>query len=358
MIEYRTAKGGVSATSGTLEGLVTPFNDVTTIGDVRKGGFREQIAPGAFTKTLQERDVVLLFNHNTDMPLARVSAGNLSLSQQRDGLHATAQPVETSYGKDLRALAEAGVVKGMSFGFEVVKDAWTDDEGRAASPATGTNRTVQEVRLHEVSAVTFPAYENTQFSARDAISAAREARSMKVEIPAEWDWRDKYNGLDRHNMAKSGEAMPDGSYPIKDAEDLQNAIHAVGRGNADHDAIRKHIIDRAKALGLSADIPDNWNADGSLKQENSADVAPETRDDPDGKEYTAIRKAIAALKADDPHTALQTLIACGVPDMMNPDDTSGDDDAEDGKESHERSSDDEIEYMRDLLRAAEARIQF
>lgn len=76
---------------------------------------------------------------------------------------------------------------------------------------------------------------------------------------------DKYSDDDRKEMAKSGEAMEDGSYPIRDAEDLDNAIHAVGRGGADHDAIRRHIIKRAEALGRSSEIPDNWGSDGSLQ---------------------------------------------------------------------------------------------
>lgn len=76
---------------------------------------------------------------------------------------------------------------------------------------------------------------------------------------------EKYNADDRKRMAGNGQAMPDGSYPIADEEDLGNAIRAVGRGGADHDAIRRHVIKRAKALGLSERIPDNWNADGSLK---------------------------------------------------------------------------------------------
>jgi len=81
---------------------------------------------------------------------------------------------------------------------------------------------------------------------------------------------EKYDTDDRKRMASEGTAMPDGSYPIADEEDLDNAIHAVGRGGADHDAIRKHIIKRAKALGLSERIPDNWNSDGSLgSPENS-----------------------------------------------------------------------------------------
>lgn len=77
-------------------------------------------------------------------------------------------------------------------------------------------------------------------------------------------WNAKYNTDDRKRMAKSGEAMDDGSYPVADKEDLANAIRAVGRGSGDHDAIRRHIMKRAKALGASDQIPDNWNADGSM----------------------------------------------------------------------------------------------
>jgi len=85
----------------------------------------------------------------------------------------------------------------------------------------------------------------------------------------------KYKQADRDKMAEAGQAMPDGSYPIADAEDLAKAIKAVGRGGADHDAIRKHVIARAKALKLSAEIPDTWNADGSLKDDTSKSVTVE-----------------------------------------------------------------------------------
>lgn len=177
MIEKRATALGVTAAGGTMHGLVTPFGTPTVIGDLTRDGFREQIAPGAFTKTLQERDVVALWNHDSSKPLARTSAGNLHLRQTERGLEADITPVETSYGNDLRALAEAGVVKGMSFGFEIVDDDWTDDEGRSVSRAVGTNRTIREVRLVEVSAVTFPAYPTTDFAARDAReSSAQEAR--------------------------------------------------------------------------------------------------------------------------------------------------------------------------------------
>ena len=100
---------------------------------------------------------------------------------------------------------------------------------------------------------------------------------------------DKYDADDRKRMASSGQAMDDGSYPIADAEDLDNAIHAVGRGGADHDAIRAHIIKRADALGLSSKIPDNWNADGSLKDDTTNQAKP-------GLTSEALANAAAALK--------------------------------------------------------------
>ncbi|MFB6955453.1 hypothetical protein ACFCYB_00095 [Streptomyces sp. NPDC056309] len=79
----------------------------------------------------------------------------------------------------------------------------------------------------------------------------------------------------RRKAAASGAAMADGSYPIQSKSDLRKAIKAVGRGGADHDKIRKHIIKRAAALGLEAMVPNNWNSDGSLKTTAKADADPE-----------------------------------------------------------------------------------
>lgn len=75
----------------------------------------------------------------------------------------------------------------------------------------------------------------------------------------------------RRRAARSGAAMEDGSYPIRSKAELRKAIKAVGRGGAEHDAIRKHIIKRARALGLEGMVPTNWNADGSLKNATKAE---------------------------------------------------------------------------------------
>jgi hypothetical protein len=72
----------------------------------------------------------------------------------------------------------------------------------------------------------------------------------------------------RQQAASKGQAMQGGRFPIRNRNDLQNAIHAVGRakgGDAGRAQVRRFIIKRARALGLMNMIPDSWNSDGSLK---------------------------------------------------------------------------------------------
>jgi len=61
----------------------------------------------------------------------------------------------------------------------------------------------------------------------------------------------------RQRMAQSGAAMPDGSYPIANREDLMNAIRSWGRGGARAD-VKAHIIRRAKAIGAESMLPEEW----------------------------------------------------------------------------------------------------
>lgn len=72
----------------------------------------------------------------------------------------------------------------------------------------------------------------------------------------------------RDNAEKKGQAMQGGRFPIRNKNDLSNAIRAVGRakgGEQGRRSVRRFIIKRAKALGASDMIPDSWSADGSLK---------------------------------------------------------------------------------------------
>ena len=94
-------------------------------------------------------------------------------------------------------------------------------------------------------------------------TSARKARKMATPDAATM-----------RKLQKQGKAMPPtqpGGRPrfqIANANDLDNAILAVGRVKPATDAarskVRKYIIARAKALGLSSRIPDTWNSDGDL----------------------------------------------------------------------------------------------
>lgn len=115
--------------------------------------FREKIQRGAFGKSLRARsDIKLLWNHDAGQVLASTRAKTLSLVEDERGLKVTASLPNTTLGRDTAELLRRGDVDSMSFGFSVIKDSWN---------AEGSERTLNSVRLHEVSIVAWPAYTAT-----------------------------------------------------------------------------------------------------------------------------------------------------------------------------------------------------
>lgn len=69
----------------------------------------------------------------------------------------------------------------------------------------------------------------------------------------------EFSSEERQKLAKSGNALPDGSFPIANCSDAANAIHAIGRAGAGKRArVEAHIRKRVKALGCSGSTFDNW----------------------------------------------------------------------------------------------------
>lgn len=66
-----------------------------------------------------------------------------------------------------------------------------------------------------------------------------------------------YSTASRESMAESGNAMPDGSFPIANEADLRNAIQSVGRAK-NYNAAKQHITRRAKELDMLAMLPEDW----------------------------------------------------------------------------------------------------
>lgn len=150
----------------SLRGYAAVFNRKSlTMLDFFEGPFREQIAPGAFKRSLANSDIVALWQHRDEWPLARTSAGNLTLREDDRGLHTEIELGETSWAQDAYHAIKSGIVRNMSFGFQPLK--WEDD--RSTKPFT---RTLTEVRLLEVSPVTFPAYPDTTIGARALLTTS------------------------------------------------------------------------------------------------------------------------------------------------------------------------------------------
>jgi len=128
----------------------------------------EEIAPGAFAKTLREADVRALINHDPNLILGRTRAGTLRLAEDDRGLAVSIDLPDTQAARDLVVSMRRGDISQMSFAFAPVRQRWTKEP---AGDKTLHVRLLQEVRLFDVSIVTFPAYEDTDAQVR-ALQAA------------------------------------------------------------------------------------------------------------------------------------------------------------------------------------------
>lgn len=140
-------------------------------------GFTERIAPTAFDDALDD-DIRCLWNHNSDIVLGRTAAGTASFKADKHGLHGDVIINEDDRtALDCYARNKRGDVSQASFGFDILKDSWEWlDDGSCI-------RTIEKVKLYEVSPCTFPAYEGTDIKARaaDAKRAAQDFLDKKKE---------------------------------------------------------------------------------------------------------------------------------------------------------------------------------
>lgn len=145
----------------TFSGYASVFNSPSE--DL--GGFREFIAPGAFTRSINsaangKRTIKMFLNHNQDIVLASTRAKTLNLMEDEVGLKAVARLPDNDTGRYVADALQRRDIDSMSFGFNVEPkgDSWNDDR---------SERTIHAIRLWEVSPVTgWPAYPATSASVR------------------------------------------------------------------------------------------------------------------------------------------------------------------------------------------------
>ena len=171
----------VATDDGTLKiaGYAATFNQ-----EAENLSFREQIAPGAFTRSLESADpIFLLVNHQSDqLPLASTQSGTLKLTQDKVGLRmeANLDPANPRAAELASALTRGDVNK-MSFAFSINPGGESRDGGV---------RTITDCTLYEVSVVNMPAYDSTQVGMRstqdeaEALELRKRAMALKVKIAA------------------------------------------------------------------------------------------------------------------------------------------------------------------------------
>lgn len=158
----------------TLTGYAAVFNRLSS----NLGGFVEQVAPGAFTKTVQEADIRHLLNHDANIVLGRNRSGTLRLSEDTTGLHYEVDLPKTTAARDLSESVKRGDISGSSFAFRVVGD---DGDEWGLTDAEFPLRTLRQVQLYDTSTVTYPAYPSTQEA--DVAAAVRSlARDLDRDV--------------------------------------------------------------------------------------------------------------------------------------------------------------------------------
>ncbi|MBB5041939.1 HK97 family phage prohead protease [Shinella fusca] len=178
-IERRSAGLGLEVRADndkrTLVGYAAVFERLTNIGSY----FQEKLSPGAFSDAL-DGDVRALVDHDPGRVVGRTKSGTLRLSEDGVGLRVEIDVPNTSDGNDLWELVSRGDISGMSFGFRVKKETWDE----TVSPPM---RTIEKVELHEVSAVAWPAYEDTTIGVRslEAFRAGAEDATAVEQRKAE-----------------------------------------------------------------------------------------------------------------------------------------------------------------------------
>lgn len=159
--------------TATIDGYATVYDHGYDVAGGPPWGWTEIMARGAATKSLLERDpVVFLSNHDSGtawgLPLASTAARSLELESDDTGLRisTTIDPSANALFGFVVERIESGHADAMSLAFRVLRQEWNEDY---------TERTIKEIRLYDVSVVTYPANPATVIQVRQDRVAEHEA---------------------------------------------------------------------------------------------------------------------------------------------------------------------------------------
>lgn len=163
----------------TVTGYATTFDEPYTLYSIGDGKVvKEQVSRNAFDNA-DRSDVIMQYDHE-GVVFARLSNDTLKLTVDDHGLFVEAYLGGTSNGRNLYEEIKGGYINKMSFGFTV-----TDDD--LAEADYGYLRTIKAIgKLYDVSAVSIPANDYTEISARNHIDGAiDEIETERIRLEEE-----------------------------------------------------------------------------------------------------------------------------------------------------------------------------
>lgn len=92
-----------------------------------------------------------------------------------------------------------------------------------------------------------------------------------------------FSHSERKDLAKKGEAMPNGKYPIRNSQDLKDAIKLSGASDMPKEKVKAWIKKRAKELGLEGELPEDWKSEEVEKTMDCDDANAICKEDLDDK---------------------------------------------------------------------------
>ena len=182
-IELREMEEG--AKGQTVFGYAAKFRNLSQNLGSESYQFFEIIEHGAFDDVLND-DVRALFNHESELILARSKAGQgtLKIGVDETGLWYQFEAPDTTVGRDLLVSLQRGDIDQSSFSFSVSEDGQSWVESKDGDGPTVLTRTITKVsRLYDVSPVTYPAYEDTEVDCRSIEALAKQFRKTEPEEP-------------------------------------------------------------------------------------------------------------------------------------------------------------------------------
>ncbi|MDR1903070.1 MAG: HK97 family phage prohead protease [Treponema sp.] len=165
----------------TITGTPILYNRMTVLYENADYVIQEIIDPGAAREALGVAEQVLLWNHDSAKPMAARKNNTLTVREDDNGVHIDADVSGSVWGRDGHEAIRSNLVNAMSFAFFCNRDGYTVERTERDKKEVITRKIHKFSRIVDFAPVTYPAYKDTEISARGADDILTEIEKGKRE---------------------------------------------------------------------------------------------------------------------------------------------------------------------------------